>query len=75
MSEISSAVEAPMIARVSESFSRSTERTRPMTWVSHAYPLGNSGRSGRSIIREVRTSFSVGRPSRLKNPPGILPAA
>jgi len=37
--------------------------------------LGKSGRNGRSIIRQVRISFSVGRPSRLKKPPGILPAA
>ena len=36
---------------------------------------GNSGRIGRSIRREVSVSFSVGRPSRLKKPPGILPAA
>jgi hypothetical protein len=35
----------------------------------------NSGRIGRSMRREVRTSFSDGRPSRLKKPPGILPAA
>src|SRR5207302_2133405 len=27
----------------------------------------------RSIKREVRTSFSEGRPSRLKKPPGIFP--
>ena len=35
---------------------------------------GNSGRSGRSIRREVRISRSEGRPSRLKKPPGIFPA-
>ena len=28
--------------------------------------VANSGRIGRSIRREVRVSFSVGRPSRLK---------
>ena len=38
-------------------------------------PLGNNGRSGRSIRREVSVSFSEGRPSRLKKAPGILPAA
>src|SRR5579884_102752 len=30
---------------------------------------------GRSIMRAVRMARSVGRPSRLKKPPGILPAA
>jgi hypothetical protein len=46
-----------------------------MTCVSQLNPFGNSGRSGRSIRREVMTSFSAGRPSRLKKPPGIFPAA
>ena len=36
---------------------------------------GKSGRIGRSMRREVSVSFSDGRPSRLKKPPGILPAA
>src|SRR5919204_325099 len=40
-----------------------------------AQPFGQSGRIGRSIMRAVRIAFSVGRPSRLKKPPGILPAA
>ena len=75
ISERISAQLAPVMARVSESFSRSAERSRPMTCVSFVYPSGNSGRSGRSIMREVRISFSLGRPSRLKKPPGILPAA
>src|SRR5207302_826576 len=38
-------------------------------------PFGQSGRIGRSIIRAVRIARSVGRPSRLKKPPGIFPAA
>ena len=46
-----------------------------MICVSLRKPPANSGRIGRSISREVSTSFSVGRPSRLKKPPGILPAA
>jgi hypothetical protein len=37
--------------------------------------LGNSGRSGRSIRRQVSVSFSDGLPSRLKKPPGMRPAA
>ena len=46
-----------------------------MTCVSFRNPSTNSGRIGRSISREVRVSFSEGRASRLKKPPGILPAA
>ena len=38
-------------------------------------PSGNSGRIGRSISRQVSVSFSDGRPSRLKKPPGMRPAA
>ena len=38
-------------------------------------PSGNSGRIGRSIIRMVRISFSLGAPSRFLKPPGYLPAA
>ena len=43
--------------------------------VSKCQPLGNSGRIGRSIMRAVSVPFSPARPSRLKNEPGILPAA
>ncbi len=75
MSEMLSANEAPVMASTSESFSWSEESSRPMTCVSQFQPSGNSGRSGRSIMREVSTSFSFGRPSRRKNPPGIFPAA
>jgi len=46
-----------------------------MIWVSLKYPLGKSGRSGRSVRRAVMISFSEGLPSRLKNPPGMRPAA
>jgi hypothetical protein len=46
-----------------------------MTWTSFVKPFGQSGRMGRSIMRAVRIAFSVGRPSRLKKPPGIFPAA
>ncbi len=67
--------DAPVIARTSELFSLSEDHSWPMTWVSNDQPSGNIGRSGRSIIREVSTSFSLGRPSRRKNPPGILPPA
>ena len=63
------------MARTSGSFSPSAERTSPTICVSRLNPSGKSGRTGRSIIRAVRISFSVGRPSRLKKPPGIRPAA
>jgi hypothetical protein len=36
MSEITRAVDAPMMDRVSESFSRSAESSSPITWVSQA---------------------------------------
>ena len=75
MFEIPSANEAPVSASTSESCSWSVDSNIPMTCVSQFQPSGNSGRSGRSIMREVNTSFSLGRPSRRKNPPGIFPAA
>ena len=75
MSESVSATDAPSIAMTSGSFSLSCESTVAMTCVSQLKPFGKSGRIGRSIRREVRISFSAGRPSRLKKPPGILPAA
>ena len=74
MSEMPSAKEAPVSARTSESFSWSAESTKAMTCVSKRQEDGKSGRSGRSMQREVSVSFSLGRPSRRKNPPGILPA-
>ena len=75
MPEIVSAAEAPTIATMSGSFSRSWARTVLDHLRLVAEALGNSGRIGRSIRREVSVSFSDGRPSRLKKPPGILPAA
>jgi len=45
-----------------------------MTWTSFLKPSGNIGRMDRSMRRIVRISLVVGRPSRLKKPPGILPA-
>ena len=45
-----------------------------MHWIctSSMKSSGNSGRMGRSIIRIVRISLVLGRPSRLKKPPGHL---
>jgi len=53
----------------------STERGMATSGVSYRQPLGNNGRSGRSIMRAVSVPFSPARPSRLKNEPGIFPAA
>jgi hypothetical protein len=71
--EIARAAEVPIMAGISGSISLSADITVQMTCTSFMKPLGNSGRIGRSIRREVRVSFSEGRASRLKNPPGILP--
>ena len=75
MPDRQSAAEAPFSASTSGSLSRSAEIARQITCTSLAKPFGNSGRMGRSIRREVNTSFSTGRPSRLKYPPGIRPPA
>ena len=53
----------------------STDSTVATTCTSLRMPLLNSGRSGRSIRREVSVAFSDGRPSRLMKPPGSLPTA
>ncbi len=75
MSEITRAVEAPLMLRIVGSFSWSTERTVETTWTSSRKPSGKSGRSGRSVSRDARIAVSLGRPSRRMNAPGILPAA
>src|SRR5215204_321431 len=73
--EIISAAEAPLMQRMSCGVTRSADRTVQMTCTSLRKPFGQSGRIGRSIIRAVSVARSVARPSRLKKPPGILPAA
>jgi hypothetical protein len=75
MPEMVSAAEVPIRPAMSGSFCWSKARTVAMICVSLRKPLGNSGRMGRSIRREISVSRSVGLPSRLKKPPGILPAA
>ena len=69
------AIEAAVTPRMSASFSWSAETTVTKTWISFLNPSGKSGRMDRSIPRAARISLSEGRPSRLRNPPGILPAA
>jgi hypothetical protein len=73
--EIVSAAEAAIIATMSGSLTRSWLSTVHITSTSFLKPGTNSGRIGRSIRRAVSVSFSVGRASRLKKPPGTLPAA
>jgi hypothetical protein len=73
--EIISAADAPLMQRMSCGVTRSADSTVPITCTSLRNPLGQSGRIGRSIMRAVRIARSVGRPSRLKKPPGIFPAA
>ncbi|OPZ27601.1 MAG: hypothetical protein BWZ02_01576 [Lentisphaerae bacterium ADurb.BinA184] len=75
MSDSISATEAPSMLSTSDSFCPSALSRQDMTCTSSWKPFGNSGRNGRSVMRAVRISFSLGRPSRLKKPPGNLPAA
>ncbi len=75
MPEIASAAEAPIMEITSGSWSFSADMTVQTTCTSFMKPLGNSGRIGRSMSRLVSVSFSEGRPSRRKKPPGIFPAA
>ena len=70
-----SAAEAPVMASTSASFCLSADSTSAMICVSWRQPAGKSGRIGRSIMREVRTSLSAILPSRLKKPPGMRPDA
>ena len=64
-----------MMERISGSVSWSADKVVIVTWISARHCLGSRGRMGRSVSREVSVAFSVGRPSRLMKPPGILPAA
>ncbi len=68
-------MEAPFMATTSYSSRSSTARMVPMTWTSLRRPLTKEGRRPRSIRRQVRIAFSLGRPSRRKNEPGMRPAA
>ena len=71
----STAREAPVTASTSGGTSSSIASVVATTCKSSRSQLGNRGRSGRSTKRLVRIAFSGGRPSRRKNPPGILPTA
>ncbi len=73
MSEMDRAMEVPMRAAISGELSWSTDMTVATMDTSFLISLGNRGRMGRSIMRQVRMAFSEGRPSRFKKEPGILP--
>ncbi len=70
-----SAAKLAIAARMSPSFSRSLAMHCDSTCTSRRKPSGNIGRIERSMIRQVRISLVFGRPSRLKKPPGMMPAA
>ena len=73
MSEMESAMLVPTSAAISGEQSGSTDMTVQTIETSLRMSFGNSGRIGRSIMRQVRVAFSEGRPSRFKKEPGILP--
>jgi len=75
MSEITSAVDAPLMLRMVGSFSWSTESTVDTTCTSSLNPPGTAAAAAGSVSREARIAVSLGRPSRRMNAPGILPAA
>ena len=74
-SEIIKAADAPRMPNILGGQSGSADSTIATICTSSLYPLGNKGRMGRSIMRPVKMAASLGLPSRLKNPPGIFPAA
>ena len=73
MSEMESAMLVPTSAAIYGEQSGSTDMTVQTIETSLRMSFGNSGRIGRSIMRQVRIAFSEGRPSRFKKEPGILP--
>ena len=75
MSEIAIAADVPSSAATSGWQSTSTDHAVAVTTTSFLYPFGKSGLSGLSISLETRVALSLGRPSLLMYPPGILPTA
>ena len=75
ISEIESAMDAPIRPVTSGEQSGSTESTRRSRVTSFLRSFGKSGRIGLSITREVSIAFSEGLPSLFKKLPGIFPTA
>ena len=73
--EMSVDADAAFSAIMSYESSGLTASTVSTTCTSLRSVCGNSGRSGRSMMRHARMASVLGRPSRRKNEPGILPAA
>src|SRR5574344_1711999 len=71
--EMQVAIDEPNIAVSSGELSVSTDKTVFTTCTSFLKSSGNKGLIGLSIIRAASVAESVGRPSLLINPPGILP--
>jgi hypothetical protein len=70
-------VEADAALMASASYGSCGSRLMIVTtiWISLRRPSTNEGRNGRSISRQVRIASVLGRPSRRKKEPGILPIA
>jgi len=75
MLDMDNAIDVPIIAAISDGQLGSADITVAVICTSFLNPSGNKGRIVLSIKREVRIAFSLGLPSRLINPPGILPTA
>ncbi len=73
--ETDSAIDAPFMATSDGSTPGSTDSTVATICTSFLNPSGKRGLMGLSIILPARIAASLGRPSRLMKPPGILPAA
>ena len=73
MSDMLSAADAAVMTIVSKGISMSRESGVATTCTSLRKSLGNSGRSCLSVRRAMRMPCVLGRPSRLKKLPGILP--
>mmetsp|Transcript_22857 Transcript_22857/g.65964 ORF Transcript_22857/g.65964 Transcript_22857/m.65964 type:complete len:302 (-) Transcript_22857:550-1455(-) len=73
-SEIYMAALAAQAPSASRPRSPSYESTQFSSCVSCFHPSQMRGRSGRSMMRDTRISCSCGRPSRLLNPPDVMPA-
>ena len=69
------AQDAPITESTSGSYFSSADKVNAVIITSLKKPSGNKGLIERSITRETKISLSVGLPSLLKNPPGILPQA
>src|SRR6056297_831730 len=68
-----SAIDDPIIARISGAQFWSTDKSEATTCTSFLNPSGNRGLIGLSIKRSVNIAFSDGRLFLFMYPPGILP--